>query len=286
MIENEKEIENIMKTGMVKPLETENADFVKQEIVKKETPTDVIPKNMSDRINATMQEYMKGGLQLPNNYNVNNAVLSGYLQIVQDDKLKACSPVSIQTALIQMATLGLNPSKSQCYFVPYGGKLNLQLSYFGKQTAIKRIKGVVDVRADVIYKGTKYELEVDDFGNDKVVIKEACPLDERSFTNIIGAWAKIILDKEVWGTDEYSCVMTMEQIEKAWNQGQMKGKSPAHLNFRDEMAKKTVINRCIKNYINSRDDQDIIIQTINETTANDYEYEDVDAPREMKVIDI
>ena len=66
----------------------------------------------------------------------------------------------------------------------------------------------------------------------------------------------------------------------------MKGKSPAHLNFRDEMAKKTVINRCIKNYINSRDDQDIIIQTINETTSNDYEYEDVDAPREMKVIDL
>ena len=282
MIENEKE-ETI--------IELENAEFVKQEIVKqeivkKETPTDIIPKNMSDRINATMQEYMKGGLQLPNNYNVNNAVLSGYLQIVQDDKLKACSPVSIQTALIQMATLGLNPSKSQCYFVPYGGKLNLQLSYFGKQTAIKRIKGVVDVRADVIYKGTKYKLEIDDFGNDKVVIEEACPLEERSFTNIIGAWAKIILDKDVWGAEEYSCVMTMEQVEKAWNQGQMKGKSPAHLNFRDEMAKKTVINRCIKNYINSRDDQDIIIQTINETTSNDYEYEDVDAPREMKVIDL
>ena len=53
------------------------------------------------------------------------------------------------------------------------------------------------------------------FGNDKVVIEEACPLEERSFTNIIGAWAKIILDKDVWGAEEYSCVMTMEQVEKS-----------------------------------------------------------------------
>lgn len=253
---------------------------VKQEIVKKEQ-SDVMPRNMSDKITETMQQYIKNGLQLPNNYNVNNAVLSGYLQIIQDDKLKSCNPMSIQTSLIQMATLGLNPSKNQCYFVPYGGKLNLQLSYFGKQTAIKRIKGVIDVRADVIYKGTKYKLEVDDFGNDKVVVEEACPLEERKFENIIGAWAKIILDKEVWGSDEYSCVMTMEQIEKSWNQGATKGKSPAHLNFKDEMAKKSVINRCIKNYINSRDDQDIIIQTINETTQNDY----IDESKVVQTID-
>lgn len=269
---------------MINEKETENAEFVKKEIVKKETSKDIVPKNMSDKINETMQKYIKDGLQLPTNYNVNNAVLSGYLKIVQDEKLSSCTPTSVQTALIQMAVLGLNPSKEQCYFVPYQGKLSLQLSYFGKQTAIKRIKGVIDVRADVIYKGTKYKLEVDDFGNDKVVVEEACPLEERSFTNIIGAWAKIILDKEIWGTEEYSCVMTMEQIEKAWNQGQMKGKSPAHINFRDEMAKKTVINRCVKNYVNSRDDQDIVIQTIRETTANDYD--DVDTPREVKTIDV
>lgn len=255
---------------------------VKQEIVKKDEKQEIIAKNLSDKINDMMQQYMKNGLQLPSNYNVNNAVLSGYLQIIQDEKLKSCTPASIQTSLIQMATLGLNPNKAQCYFVPYNGKLNLQLSYFGKQTAIKRIKGVVDVRSDVIYKGTKYRLEVDAFGNDKVVVEESCPLEDRKFENIIGAWAKIILDKEVWGADEYSCVMTMEQIEKSWNQGQMKGKSPAHMNFRDEMAKKSVINRCIKNYINSRDDQDIIIQTINETNENDY----IDDYKAVKTIDI
>lgn len=250
----------------------EQVENLKNEVVKKEH-IETMPKNMSDRITETMQQYMKNGLQLPTNYNVNNAVLSGYLQIIQDDKLKTCTPASIQTSLIQMATLGLNPSKSQCYFVPYAGKLNLQLSYFGKQTAIKRIKGVKDIRADVIYKGTKYKLEVDEFGNDKIIIEESCPLEERKFENIIGAWAKILLDKEIWGTSEYSCIMTMEQIEKSWNQGQMKGKSPAHQNFKDEMCKKSVINRCIKNYINSRDDQDIIIQTLNETTKNDYEEE-------------
>ena len=246
----------------------------------------VVPKNMGDYVNNTMAKYIEQGLVVPKDYNVQNAVIGSYLIIQQDDKLKNCDKTSIASSLIDMAVLGLNASKGQCYFVPYNNKLSLQPSYFGKIMAIKRIKGVIDVRADVIYKDTEYELLVDDYGNDDIVIKGACPLDKRTFDNIIGAWCRIILDKEVWGSDSYCCIMTLEQIHKSWNQGSMKGKSPAHVNFADEMCKKTVINRCCKNFVNSAKDQDILIETINRTTSSEYEEKPTITPSEAKVIDL
>lgn len=231
----------------------------------------VLPKNMADQINNTLAKYVNQGLVFPQDYNYQNAIISAYLMIEQDPKLKACSTTSKASALIKMATLGLSISKQQCYPIPYNGELTIQPSYFGKIAAVKRIKGVKDVVSDVLYKGTEYELRVDEFGNDEIKIIKPCPLEERTFENIIGAWAKVILDESIWSKKTYTSVMTMTQIEKAWNQGQMKGKSPAHVNFKDEMCKKSVINRCCKNFVNSARDNDIFIQTLNETIRDDYE---------------
>lgn len=264
----------------------------KNEIVSKEETAEnlglVVPRNMGDFVNNTITKYMEQGLVLPQDYNVQNAVISSYLIIKQDSKLNTCTKDSIASALIDMATMGLNASKKQCYFIPYNNQLQLQPSYFGKIMAIKRIRGVIDVRTDVIYKGTEYELLVDEFGNDTIEIKKSCPLEERKFENLIGAWCKIILDKEVWGSSSYCCIMTMEQIEKAWNQGQMKGNSPAHKNFKDEMMKKSVINRCCKNFVNSAKDNDILISALNRSIENDYvdENDNVIVPKENKVIDV
>lgn len=41
-------------------------------------------------------------------------------------------------------------------------------------------------------------------------------------------------------------VMTLDMIRSAWGQGAAKGSSPAHRNFTDQMAKKTVIARACK----------------------------------------
>ena len=59
--------------------------------------------------------------------------------------------------------------------------------------------------------------------------------------------------------------MNMEQIRNAWNQGTMKGNSPAHKNFPDQMAIKTVINRVCKKYVNAADDSDKIADLISKT---------------------
>lgn len=248
----------------------------------------VVPKNLGDYVNNTMQKYIERGLTVPSDYNVNNAVISSYLLIQKDEKLKSCSQQSIASALIDMAVMGLSASKNQCYFIARAGQCCLDPSYFGKIMAIKRIKGVIDVIADVIYKDTSYELSVDEYGNDNIKITKPCDLDKRQPDNIIGAWCKIILDENVWGRKTHTCIMTLDQIHKSWNQGATKGKSPAHVNFPEEMAKKSVINRCCKSFVNSAKDQDILIETINRTTSNDYDNTTTNqtAFSEEKVIDI
>lgn len=247
---------------------------MKNEITEKEKVAEelglTVPKNMGDFVNNTMQKYMERGLTLPKDYNVNNAVISSFLLIKQDAKLSKCRQDSIASALIDMATMGLNATKKQVYFIPYGDELKASPSYFGKIMAIKRINGVIDVRTDIIYKDTEYELLVDEYGNDDIKIIKPCPLDKRLNENIIGAWAKIILDEKVWGSKTYTCIMTLDQIHKAWGQGATKGKSLAHVNFTEEMAKKSVINRCCKYFVNSAKDNDVLIETLNRTIENDY----------------
>lgn len=231
-----------------------------------------IPKNMADKVFNTLTIYEnQGSVNFPPNYSVGNAMKSAWLKFQANPDLMKCEPNSIANALLDMAIMGLNPSKNQCYFVPMGGKCTLMPSYFGKQTAVKRINGVIDVRSDVIYKGTEYELTLDEYGNDEITITKPCPLESRCNANIIGAWARIILDEKVWGASSYVAIMTIEDIRNAFDMGNAKGNSKAHKNFLGEMAKRSAINRCIKNFINTRDDQDILIEVINRTTSNEYE---------------
>ena len=68
--------------------------------------------------------------------------------------------------------------------------------------------------------------------------------------------------------------MTMDQIKKAWGQGATKGGSPAHKDFTEEMAKKTVINRACKRFINTSDDSPVLVDAFNRTTESEYNREE------------
>lgn len=240
----------------------------------------IIPKNITDKVFNTLSVYQQQGqVAFPKNYSVGNALKAAYLIYQNDDKLQKCTNASVANALLDMCIAGLNPSKNQCYFVPMGNQCTLMPSYFGKICTVKRIKGVKDVRSDVIYRDTEYELLLDEYGNDDIKITKPCQLDKRNSANIIGAWAKVILDPEVWGVETYTSIMTLEDIQNSWSMGSAYGKSKVHQKFMAEMAKKSAINRCIKNFINTRDDQDILIETVNRVTSNEYKepnvYEDV-----------
>lgn len=229
----------------------------------------VTEKTVTDKVlNSVNRMQTEGSLQIPANYSPENALKAAYLILSEaqttDKKpvLTACTQESIANALLEMVTQGLNPNKNQCYFIPYGNKLNFQRSYLGTVAITKRMPGVKDIKAYALYKGDEFETEFDVLSG-RLNIKNYKPkMENVSKENLIGAFALIIGENEILHLE----VMTMEQIKTAWNQGTMKGNSPAHRNFSEEMAKKTVINRACKMYANTSDDSDIFAQMLNKTS--------------------
>lgn len=212
----------------------------------------------------------------PTGYSVANAVNSAWL-ILQDVKdrsqkpaLDVCSKQTIIGSLYNMCLQGLSPAKKQCYFVVYGNQLTLMRSYLGTIAVTKRLKGVKDVKAYCLYEGDEFEREFD-YNTGVLKISKYNPkFNNQDQGKIIGAFAMIIGEEGPLHTE----VMTMDQIVKSWNQGAAKGKSGAHQNFADEMAKKTVINRACKMYANTSDDSDTLIDAFNNSDSSEEEYQE------------
>lgn len=218
-------------------------------------------KNVSDSVlNKVKVLEAKGNLELPKNYSPSNAMKQAWLKISQDFKLTKCTEASTANALLDMVTQGLNPAKNQCYFIPYGDKMQLQRSVFGNILLLKRDAGAKDVIAQIIYEDDSFKQELDSVGRIKGI------KHEQDFFNIDknkikGAYCTIVFEDDC---ENYIEVMTMEQIEQAWLQSSMikdeaaLKKSKTHNNFKEEMAKKTVINRAAKRYINTSSDEGLL----------------------------
>lgn len=238
--------------------------------------TTVQEKNITDNVLIRLKELeASGSIVLPKDYSPENALKSAFLilsETVDKDKkpvLQSCSQVSICNALLDMCLQGLSPAKKQCYFIAYGGKLQLIKSYLGNIAATKRLKGVKDVKAHVIYEGDEFE-EGYDYKTGTVTVTKFVPKFENvDISKIKGAFAVVIGEDGPIHTE----VMNINQIKNSWNQGAAKGNSGAHKNFTDEMAKKTVINRACKRFVSTSDDSDLLIDSI--TRTNEYNPDDI-----------
>ena len=226
-----------------------------------QTPAQQPKKEFFDVVAAKIDSLATtGGLDLPHNYSVSNALTAAKLILsevtTKDGKpiLEACTKASIMTSLMKMVTQGLNPAKMQCYFIPYGDKLNFQRSYQGSIALAKRVANVKSVNSNVIFKGDSYETLIDASTGVKRLTKHEQKLEHRNDDAILGAYAVVVFED---GTSELE-EMTIQEIMKSWDQGQSKGGSPAHKNFKGEMAKKTVINRALKTLINSSTDSGLM----------------------------
>lgn len=200
-----------------------------------------------------------GELNLPKEYSPGNALKSAWLILLETKDtqkrpvLESCSKESIANALLDMSLQGLSPMKKQCAFIAYGNKLTMQREYHGNIALARRYGGVKDVRANVIYEGDDFAFAIDtDTGLTKI-IKHTANLDNVDNNKIKGAYATVILNN---GTVDVE-IMTMAQIQKAWDMG-TGGATPAHKNFKDQMCKKTVINRACKLYISTSSDGGLV----------------------------
>ncbi len=232
----------------------------------------VMDKNIADKILdrvAVLEQ--SGGLNFPANYSYANALKAAWLILqtaVNKDKkpvLATCTKGSIANSLLDMVIQGLSPAKKQCYFVPYGSALTMMRSYMGTIAVTKRVASVTDIIANVIYQGDTFKYKINPETGYKEIIAHDQELINIDPSKIIGAYALVLRENK----PAYVEVMTIAQIRTAWNQGAANGASPAHKNFTDEMAKKTVISRACKLFFNSSNDSDVLIESINRTTENE-----------------
>lgn len=215
-------------------------------------------ENISEQVLSRIEQFQKdGSMILPKNYSVENHMKSAWLalQEVEDKEhhkaLQICTKESIANSLLDMVLQGLSVSKKQGYFIMYGNKLIFQRSYFGTIALAKRAGGMVsEPVANVIYEGDDFQYEIDPKTAKVAIVKHSQKLENIDNSKIKGAYALVTLAD---GTTQVT-IMSMQQIRAAWGQGATKGNSPAHQNFAEEMAKKTVIGRACKAIINSSDD--------------------------------
>ncbi|WP_343311234.1 RecT family recombinase [Bacillus atrophaeus] len=239
----------------------------------------IIQKDITDDVNKSLTRLQDDGLVLPSNYNASNALKSAFfkLQEVRDKNgkpaLEVCSRESIANSLLDMVVQGLSPAKTQCYFIVYGNQLQLNRSYFGTQAVLKRLTNVKDIWSNVIFDGDVFDYEI--VGGREKLLKHETKFQNRD-NDILGAYAviKTIEDEEIL------TVMTRKEIETSWTQAKTKS---VQNKFPQEMAKRTVINRAAKSFINTSDDSDLLVQAINNSTENEYDNERVDVtPAEVQ----
>jgi len=229
-------------------------------------------QDISTRVLAKVNEFEQTGeLRIPKNYSVENSLKSAYLILSETkDKnkkpvLESCSVTSLSEALLKMVVWGLNPMKKQCYFVPYGGKIECIPDYTGKIAMAKRYAGLKDIKAHAVFKDDTFEFEVDPSTGRKKVTKHTQTLESMGSNEFKGAYAIMEMNDGTFDVE----IMSKPQIVAAWQQGHANGTSPAHKKFPDRMARKSVINRACDALIRSSDDSVL--------------YEDED---ERKIIDV
>jgi recombination protein RecT len=223
-----------------------------------------IVDDVSSRIVA-MQETKQ--LDFPKDYSVQNALRAAGL-VLQDAKnaagtplLEACTKSSIANSLMKMAVLGLNPLKKQGSFIAYGDRLEFQEEIGGRIALAKRFGKLKHITANVIYEGDKPAFAIDTETGFMKLVSHEIDINNIDINKINGAYAIAVLED---GSSQCT-VMSMTQIRQAWAQA-VKGETPAHKKFPDEMAKKTVMGRALKHLIRSSDDSAIMIGDEDEPT--------------------
>ncbi len=250
------------------------------------------PYDVVVSVSRTLREFAdKGELVLPVNYSIENALKSAWLMLqetVDKEKrpvLQACSKASIANALLDMAVQGLNPGKKQCYFIAFGTKLLCLRSYFGAMVVAERVGGAKDIWTEVVYAGDVFEYEITH--NRKSITKHTQKL-ENVGKSIIAAYCVIEFGN---GKADYTEIMTIGQIHKAWDKSKMNPDAPTstHSLFPDEMCKRTLINRACKKLINSSTDSDLFLEHFNRSDEEQAEgevNEEIAENANQKLIDV
>ena len=226
-------------------------------------------------VDDILKRAMETKIVTPEDYSVENAVKSAYLQIYEKGYFQECSQSSIMNAVMDMVVQGLNVSKDQGYFIKYGKVLKFHRSYMGSVAVTKRFDSRVEnVYSEVIYEGDKVDYDIEK--GMKRNIKHKQSFDNINKDNILGCYV-IALDKD--GNEIESDLMSWPEILKSWERSQktndqtkpvINGKinpNSDHGKHPARFCRRTLINRLCKNLISATDDKELL-KAVRKTDEN------------------
>lgn len=155
-------------------------------------------------------------------------------------KLASCTPQSFLGAMMNAAQLGLEPNTplGQAYLIPYGNAVQFQIGYKGLIDLAYRSGEVELVQAHIVYENDTFECE---FGLEPKLVHK--PADSNR-GEPVKVYAMFKTKSGGYGFD----VMSMDDVKKhaeKYSQAYKSSSSPWKSNF-EEMAKKTVLKKCLK----------------------------------------
>jgi recombination protein RecT len=192
---------------------------------------------------------------LPKHVNVERFLKSALLAVARDNKLQECTPLSLFTAVVNAAELGLDftPAKGQAYLVKYGDKAQFMPGYRGFIDLAKRTGDVARIEAHLVYENDKFDLS---YGTDSKLVHVPELRKERGA--LIGAYA-VANFKDGENQFEY---MSKEQIDSIRKRSKAAQSGPWVTDY-EEMARKTVVRRLFKYLPSSSDLLDKAIEADN-----------------------
>jgi recombination protein RecT len=177
---------------------------------------------------------------LPKDFNQTRFIQNCMTVLMDTKGIEQMDPKSVARTMLKGAFLGLDFFMRECYAIPYGDSLNFQTDYKGEKKLAKKyaINKIRDIYAHVVREDEMFSLEVKDG-------KRTVDWKQNSFSDlkIVGAFAVVYyedgnMDVETMSTQE------IETIRKNFSKA---AQSKAWVHTPEEMYRKTVLRRLLKN---------------------------------------
>jgi phage RecT family recombinase len=207
--------------------------------------------SVPDRVVNALMDGDRFAQLLPDVYrgSANRWINRGKLYLLtckQSAKLQSCTPTSLVRAFLQGAEQGIPIDGKLGYLVPYGTEATFMPSYIGLVAVARRHNLVTDAYARIVRQRDEFDLSMDD-GIFKVRFRPHIGSDGGE---VIGAFAVLMFPGKRCVAD----FMSSEEIEAVRKRSKAGSSGPWVTDWA-EMAKKTVLRRTIKTYV---DDPEVL----------------------------
>lgn len=181
---------------------------------------------------------------LPNNMSIDRFQAVTFQAIARNPDLVDCEPASIILAVLEAASLGLEPtgSLSQAWLVPYKPagarhpRAQLMIGVRGLEELARRSGRVSSITSRVVYQGDEFEVW---FGTDEKIVHRPSFVTDPTKITATYAIAHLTDGGQVFD------VMTKDQIDAIRARSKAKNSGPWSTDY-PEMARKTVVRRLAK----------------------------------------